>query len=576
MSREKFTLSIVEGLAKHPYLWSFLLCIFVNPFFLGAIENVPNNAIWLETLMIMGILTAFGIGKYKSGVFNQFRFILFEISAIIADICSCKLYAQSQNKAIWHFAGGCMILVILYHFADFKKYCTQLNALLIIGLGFFLKLCYILTTSVYTRQHDVDIFGGDSGHAGYIEYLLFNQSLPDFDVRERWQFCHPPLHHAISAVWIYINENLLLTGHDPARESLQTLTLFYSLCIIISAYKILRYFKLDGSALYVPLIIVSFHPSFILFSGSINNDVLSVALVMGAIVSTLQWYKEQTMKSILKIALCIGLGMMTKISAAMVAVPVAFVFLCVFIKNIKNDWKRLIAQFFCFGIVCIPLGLWFGIRNYIKWSVPLTYVQEMDKGALQYIGDQSFLTRMTDFSAQQFHSIYEQFAYFDESGNLQSYNEYNPLITLMKNALFGEYINEGSFGAVPWVNTVSVFFFWLNVVIAGFAFLSMIIMCFRKCPAQLTEKGFFTGFYAVMMVSFYKTAKDYPFTCTMNFRYITPTVIIGVVFIGLVIANIKMKNTFFNKSLKAILKICTMLFAVCSGLVYLMVCYRVE
>lgn len=573
MSREKVTQSIVKGLAKHPYLWSFVLCILIHPFFFGETENIPNNALWLETLMIIGIITAFGIYKYKSGDFSKFRLILFEVSAITADWLSVNLYSQSQNKAIWHFAGGCVILFILYYFADFKKYRTQLNALLIIGLGFFLKLCYILSTSVYTRQHDVDTFGGDYGHAGYIEYLLFNRRLPDFDVRERWQFCHPPLHHIISAVWIDINENILLTGHDSARESLQTLTLFYSLCIIISAYKLFRHFQLDGTALYVPLMIVSFHSSFILFSGSINNDVLSVAFMMGAIVSTLEWYEKQTMKGILKIALCTGLGMMTKISAAMVALPVALVFLCIFIKNIKTDWKKLIGQFVCFGIVCIPLGLWFGIRNYIKWKVPITYVQEMDKGDLQYIGDQSFLGRITDFSTQQFNSPYEQFAYFDEIGNVQGYNEYNPLIALMKNALFGEYINESNFETVPYMNTVSVIFFWLNAAIASFALISMIMMCFKKCSAKLTEKLFLTSFYVVMMVSFYKTAADYPFTCTMNFRYITPTVVVGAVFIGLIIKT-ERKNKFFHKLIKAILEVCTMLFAVCSELVYLTICYK--
>ena len=185
--------------------------------------------------MTVGAITAFGYYKHRYEGISTKRVVIFIALLILADIIAVRLYTQSQSKAMWHFAGGCSVIVILYYLTDIKKYRTQLNALLIMGLGFCLKLYYVLVTSVYTRQHDVRSFGGDSGHAGYIEYLLFEHKLPDFDIRERWQFCHPPLHHAISALWIYVNENIMQVGHNQARESLQTLTLFYSVCIIISA-----------------------------------------------------------------------------------------------------------------------------------------------------------------------------------------------------------------------------------------------------------------------------------------------------------------------------------------------------
>ena len=521
--------------------------------------------------MTVGAITAFGYYKHRYEGISTKRVVIFIALLILADIIAVRLYTQSQSKAMWHFAGGCSVIVILYYLADIKKYRTQLNALLIMGLGFCLKLYYVLVTSVYTRQHDVRSFGGDSGHAGYIEYLLFEHKLPDFDIRERWQFCHPPLHHAISALWIYVNENIMQVGHNQARESLQTLTLFYSVCIIISAYKIFRYFGLNGKALYIPLMIVSFHPAFILFSGSINNDTLSAALVMGAVVCTLKWYREQSLKNIMKIALCVGFAMMTKLSAATVAPPIALVFLIVFIKKFKEEWERLLGQFVCFGIVCVPLGLWFGVRNYIKWKVPLMYVQKMDKSELQYIGNMPFLKRITDFSLHQYASPYEQWAYLDESRAVQNYNEHNPLITIMKNSLFGEFINENCFHSGSYVNTVSNIFFWLNVIIAGTAFVSMIVICFKKGAAKLTEKMFLVSFYIMMMASFYKTSADYPFTCTMNFRYITPTVIIGAAYIGLALKAIN-KETIGGRYAAKSLYGEAILFSFSSGIIYLSLC----
>ncbi|MDE7138123.1 MAG: hypothetical protein K2O29_06670, partial [Ruminococcus sp.] len=316
MNRKNLTETIIKSISSHPYLFALGICLIINPFFLGATYNIPSNALWIETFIITALIFIFGYYRYKTDKLNKSGFIIFTVSAVIANLSAVSLYASSENKALWHFTGGYIIIFILYCLADSKKYRTQLNSLLIIGTGFLLKMYYVLQTSVYTRQHDLGSFGSDAGHAGYIEYLLFNHHIADFDVRDRWQFYHPPLHHTISAIWIHINENIFLTGRDPARESLQTLTLFYSMCIIISAYRILRHFALKGKALYIPLTIISFHPAFILLSGSINNDILSVAFILGAVITTLKWYENPTMKNILKIAVCIGLGMMTKLSAA--------------------------------------------------------------------------------------------------------------------------------------------------------------------------------------------------------------------------------------------------------------------
>lgn len=139
----------------------------------------------------------------------------------------------------------------------------------------------------------------------------------------------------LSAVWIGINQYVLGVDKDASRESLQTLTLFYSMVVIIAAYKILRYFKLKGMSLYIPLMIVAFHPSFTYLAGSVNNDILSIALMMCAIVCTMRWYEEQNIRNILKIAFCIGFAMMAKLSAGLIAPSVAVVFLYVFIKNGK-------------------------------------------------------------------------------------------------------------------------------------------------------------------------------------------------------------------------------------------------
>lgn len=560
--------SFIKTLARHPYICAFIVCVGTTPFYFGSLENITHTAVMLEFLSLL-IAGAFILYKrYISDSITKFSAICSFAIWACADLMGIHFYQQAQNKLKWHFIGGILLVLLFYakyYCKDFKR---QLNSFLIIGASSVLKFCYVMATSVYTRQNDIGDFNGDIGHAGYISYLLTNHSLLNSDVRDRWQFYHPPLHHAISAVWIYICDNFFHTGIDPARESLQSLTLFYSITIIITAYRILRHFKLEGMSLYIPLVIISFHPAFILLSGSVNNDVLSVALMMGAVICTLKWYENKTLKNILKIALCVGLGMMTKLSAALVAIPIAFIFLIVFIKNFKASGKKLFGQYAAFGIVCVPLALWYQIRNYINWNVPITYVQEMGKDSTQYLGDRSFISRITDFSFYQFQHCFEQWDWFDDNGQLLTYKEFNPLIAAFKNSLFGESIYEANF-AHGYMLSICKIFFWLGIIIAAAAFIAMVIVLIRKKSMPFIGKSFFGAFYLVIMVNYYNMQKNYPFICTMNFRYITPTVIIGCLFTGVLLKNLKSENHKAAKAVTVTLSTAAVLFAGLSSWIYL-------
>lgn len=568
-SPESCTQKFLQALGAHPYLSALLICLLINPFYLGSAENVPGNALMLEVLSVLTVGGAILLWLYRLGKLRKKTAIAAGAVFLLLTGLGTKLYSQSERKGLWMLLGGCSILLVLYYLTrNQKQNQTQRTALLFMGMSFLLKFYYVFYTSVYERQHDVSKFGGDKGHTGYIEYLLFHHSLPDFDPRERWQFYHPPLHHAISALWIDLSENLLGVGHDPARESLQTLTLFYAMVILITAYRILRHFKLQGMGLYAPLLLIAFHPSFTLFSGSINNDILSVAFIFGAVLCTLQWHDNPTMKGILKIALCVGLGMMTKMSAALVAVPIAVVFLVVLVQKLRRREWNILGQYGAFAAVCVPLGLWYPIRNLVRFDVPLTYVQELSTGLRQYIGDQSFSSRITDFSPKQFHSVFEQWLQQDGSG----YNEYNPMIALLKNALFGEYINESTLAYRQAAILLAEIFFWLNVLIAAGALVCMIVLCFRKCAMNRMQKIFFVSFYLVMMVNFYYLAASSPFTCSMNFRYIMPTILIGALFFGMAVQELHQRKTKAAGALAVGMQVLCGCFAVCSFVLYAWVC----
>lgn len=566
---ESWTTKLIHVLGAHPYLSALLACLLVNPFYLGAAENVPENALMLEVLTVLTAGGGFLFWLYQSGTLGKKTAAAVGGVFLVLTGVGTKLYSQSERKGLWMFLGGCIILLILFFLTRKQRRTrTQRTALLLMGMGFFLKFYYVFYTSVHQRQHDVGTFDGDIGHAGYIEYLLLHHRLPDFDPRGYWQFYHPPLHHTICALWIDLSENLLGIGHDAARESLQTLTLFYTMAILITVYRILRHFRLRGIGLYAPLLLIAFHPSFTLFSGSINNDVLSVTFILGAVLCTLQWYDNPTIKGILKIALCVGLGMMTKLSAAVVAIPIAIVFLIVLVQKLRRREWHILGQFGAFAVLCVPLGLWYPLRNLIRFGMPITYVQEMSPTYLQYLGDQSFFSRITDFSPKQFQSVFEQWLQGDGSG----YNEYNPIIALLKNSLFGESINESTLAYNQIAISLATIFFWLGVLLAAAALVCMIVLCFRKCGMDAVQKCFLVSFYLLMMGNLYYLAASSPFTCSMNFRYITPTAIIGALFFGIAVQKLHHKKTAAAKRLATGMYILCGCFALCSVLLYIWVC----
>ena len=566
--------NILAGAASHPYITAFIICLSLAMFFLGSSEYMVPCVPVIFYAVFCG----------ASALIVSHFCIINRVNAVVTALLTAAVCAGGAPFFIWFrdtphrilfiFAFGCIMLSALYFAFYSKKLARRFNTMLIIGLSFVVKLCYVLGTSVYDRQHDIGWFGGSdeiiSGHMGYISYLFHNHRLYDGDYRGYLQYCHPPLHHSLCALWISFFNKVLGVDLDLAVESAQMLSLFWSMTIIITAYKIFRYFKLEGIALYVSLIITAFHPCFTFLSGLMNNDPLAWALTMGAVWFTLRWYRESTLKNIIGLAFCIGLGMMTKLSVGLIAPSVTIVFIAVLIKARKKYFLKLLGQFAAFAVVCAPLGLWFPIRGLVRWEIPLTYVQELPEMD-QTIKGTTFIDRITDFSTHQFSRVFENWLWYDGNGEPQSYNEHNPLIAILKNSIFGEFITEENFTHYPFMLTVCKWLFWLAAFIAAAAFIAMIVSLFRKCAADSVQKIFLVSFHLILVGNLYVLSKNYPMVCSMNFRYIMPTVFIGAFFLGASLTRADKQSSTAAKVLKLSSYAVVLAFAVMSSLVYLMV-----
>ena len=442
-------------------------------------------------------------------------------------------------------------------FWGFRKKLDDRHVIFIMMIaGLTLRLIYILTTDIDQRQHDVYSFEEMKGHAGYIGYLLNNAALPDFDPREIFQFYHPPLHHIIAALWMRLN---LAAGisFDNSAENIQILTLLYSGLFMILTERIFRKIGSKGPGLTVAFALIAFHPAFIILSGSINNDMLSILLMQGAFLFALRWNDKRKKTDIALAAVFMGLGMMTKLSVGIAAAGIGFIFLLRFLQN-KEERKGMIAGFAIFAAICFPLALWWGIRNAVLFGVPISYVPSLGDGSHQYIGHYSVYERLFDFSPYQFQSVYVAWG--------EPYFEHNVFIGLLKTASFGEQTLSDQSGPVY---IAAQILFVSSAVIALLSVICGGVVMFREDMIRnRVQKGFVVVTGLTFLAAYIQFCFAYPHTCTQNIRYATPLIWIAALFIG------KCTGEFFGKKTKWLPIAAVSAFSAASVLFYTLLAYK--
>lgn len=254
---------------------------------------------------------------------------------------------------------------------------THIILIIIICLAIFIRVMYVSKTNISDYQYDVGIGEieteedynkiyenfdkekNEGRHINYIMQLYIYNKLPNKIVG---QFYHPPLHHFIMSTWLKIMDNI--SNNSIIKfESMQLITLTYSIIIIITLYKILKEVEIENKI--IPMILFGFYPLYIFQSGSINNDQLVIMFSILCFLYLLRWKKHQTLSNTIKIALCIGLGCMTKTSMFVMIFPTIYIYFKVLNEYVKENKKvkKLILELLIFSIITIPLALWFQIRN---------------------------------------------------------------------------------------------------------------------------------------------------------------------------------------------------------------------
>ncbi len=503
---------------RHPYLLTILLCGLLLPFGLADRANITaGSCIYLG--VVLGAVSVAAIFLFNLGKNMREKLLL---SGIMLTCIAASMLTIGfvRNKA---FAIAIIALIAAAAAVVFIRFSYKISDTLIIAvliaLSIAIRFVYVLYTGVVDRQHDVGDFTANIGHAGYIKYWYENGlKLPDFDVRNYWQYYHPPFHHMTMAVLLKLL-TILGVNFNKASEAIQILPMLYSSLTMIVSYKIFRMVRLKGNPLIAAMAIICFHPTFIIFGGSFNNDMLLMLFMMSAIMWGLRWYREPTFGNIIPLAFCIGLGMMTKLSGWMVAPAVAFVFLVILIKNIKKPLKY-IGQYALFGVICVPLGVWWQVRNLILYHVPLTYVPDLGTNSVMYSGNMPLTERLFSLGNGQLDYIYGSITLVGAP-----FNEYNPTLALFKTAMFDECANSINDTHFPQIHVTGPILFWISVVLFLICFGCFVVSMIRKSEnINGVERVYFTLVFGVILVSYYMFCIAYPLSCSFNIRFCMPLI----------------------------------------------------
>ncbi len=550
-------------LKKHPYLTLGVLCVLFN--FAFTQERVPLATSWITAVVfgVVSVMTVVYLSKTVEDYVFSPRGAIFLVPLFALVCFGGTAFNRTENGIFMGAASIAVGIIALFLLLKKTGRLTVQNTLVLIFLtGLSVRLVYALYTPIADnsiRQHDVWRFIAGEGdfllekfnnrrHAEYIEYIAKYLKLPDVDPSGGLsQLYHPPFHHILAGLWLRFNMNMGM-GYKTAVEGIQILTVFYSSSCMITGYKIFRELGFEGKKLLRATALISLFPWFFLFAGGVNNDMLSIALGFSAILTTIRWYKNPKIINLMLIALSLGLAMFTKLSMGLLAPAIAYVFLMKFIAVCKKrenvvftrkgerqiNVLYMILGFAAFAIVVFPLGLGWQVKNLILWDMPLTYVPSLSHTTNQYVGFHSAFGRFFGINAD---SILNPFVIWGDKGDF-GFWEYNMFLGGVKTALFG----EDSFFAISGnSNFKEVVISTIGTAICSFLYVFAIALIALSVVAiyRLFKNSFFgmnktvIQMFMLIFVTFIGNyivfCFGYPFTCTMNFRYIVPCLFLPII-----------------------------------------------
>jgi 4-amino-4-deoxy-L-arabinose transferase-like glycosyltransferase len=437
-----------------------------------------------------------------------------------------------------------ILLIAEIFFAGYNYYKNKNNrqslTFFIITTSLFIHLFYIQKTDLNFFQHDL---------SGIITYL--NKIAEDgfawqsFNPWYMYYTFHQPLCFIINQ-YLYLLGRQLWTSSSVAFEGLQYLSLFYVTSSSILFAKILNILKFRGNIYYSLLFLFSFNPTLTLFSGYISNDVDVLFWSLFTLYYLLRWYRIGKYKNILFAAIGFGLGVLSKLSILILVPAISVLFL---IKIVKAHNKSLIVRDIClFIIVAVPLSLTWIIRNHILFDMQFYNIPDTSPEGQNF----KLLTlkdRITDFSML--------LSPFIEAPKIADANMF---LAIVKTELFGEWnlslLNKG-------VIIPSYALYFLNIVLKICTFTGLLFLLIKNRLKQHNLIWLFLTMWLSLWGYMLNYALKYPYICSTDYRLFSALMFTECIILGYALCN--------NIILKKILYIASIIYAILSSIIYMMI-----
>jgi len=466
-----------------------------------------------------------------------------------------KTNIAKKNRIISRFGKIQSINLNELSEVEIEKICMR-----ILLIGSIAKLLYSFLVPCNISRHDLGAMSDwktiENGHLGYIQYIYQYRHLPDFSPEGMFQFYHPPFFYIVSAIVMgitMISTSNVIFAFDVIQVFVTLIAIYTTMLLVMMAKKI----GIKGRNLVFLTIFFAFCPIFYILGVTLNNDMLMITLSILAMYFTLCWVENHSFKNIIGIAISMGLAMFTKTSAGLIAPAIGFVFLRELIVN-KKIRKKLIAQFCVFGIICIPLGMFWSIRNYLLYGIPFNYVLDL-KSDEMYVGNYTLIDRIG------LPSIYELFGYRIDISEPDKY--YNIWGQTMMTMVFDEGILSIE-SIAEWA--MGILMMWSSAILYIMGLISAAKGILDKKIDVNKRILFIISFFSVF-ISYIIFCFKYPYICTMNFRYIVITLVSGMMMLGLM-ENNKQENENNKQKGKIstkVFNICILVSAVCSFILFI-------
>lgn len=460
--------------------------------------------------------------------------------ALMQGMAWVRLHFDAAEKHL----GWCTILLFLVLSAwclgcvILERGITENTVTMIIFAGFLFRLFYVVMTQGHLIQNDIESLTAEShGHLGYVYMIFSTGKLPDINPVGNYQFYQPPLYYFLAAAFLKVCT--LLGAESPVwDELLQLLPVFFTTAILVFLNKIGLQLKCSPLGRCVTLGLAAFFPYSIFLGSALNNDPLVTLLIVMCVYYTIKWYEKPEIKNVLAMAVCIGCAMMTKLSGAMIAPAMAVVMLWRAWTD-RQKLKKWIWQFFCFGVVAFPLGLWYPVLRWLQYRMPIGYIVPIPIDDRQFIGMYVGWRRFSNYA----HALESLSLRWGPAPDV----DYNIPVSLIKYSVFNElnYYNNTRetyvLGHVCFWATVVLFLLF----VVGF----LIWLCVGK--QKPVYKVFLGAGVFTILFSYVKFCLMYPHVCSMNVRYVMAAVYIGMLALGVAISALKdrlsLKNALAGK-----------------------------